>query len=144
MQKINFYLFFCCEMEMQEWYMNLMKPDWAPATWVFGVVWSILYVFIASSFLYTVVLYRRGKVSWFLLSLFVVNLIANLSYTYLQFTLKNMLLSTIDILVVLISSIVFALLVWRDSKIIALAQIPYIIWVCIATVLQLSIFILNM
>ena len=130
-------------MENYGWYSQLLKPSWSPPAWVFGPVWSFLYFLIAISF---------GKVFWmlikkqipFLVALpFFLNLVFNFSFTPLQFGLKNNLLSAIDILLVL-GTLVWAMVAIHPyARWITYVQIPYLLWVSFATILQLSITYLN-
>ncbi len=130
------------------WYSTLIKPTWAPPSWLFGPVWSVLYTIIAVT--YGAVFYKAytGKLSWVVALPFVLNLIFNFSFTYFQFGLKNNLLASIDILLVL------GTLIWAFTRIhllgseggllwIIYANIPYLLWVSFATVLQLTITYLN-
>ena len=138
-----------------DWYRTLAKPEWAPPSWVFGPVWSVLYVLIAVSFgtvFYMV--YRKALPAAVALP-FVLNLVFNLSFTYFQFGLKNNLLASVDIVLVL------ATLVWALASIYAVSltrhietgapglgwiiyvNIPYLLWVSFATVLQLTITWMN-
>jgi len=74
---------------------------------------------------------------------FVINLIANFSFTPVQFGLNNLPLASVIILVVL-GTIVWSMwAVWPHYKWVALIQIPYLLWVSFATVLQLTITYLN-
>ena len=74
---------------------------------------------------------------------FVLNLIFNFSFTYFQFGLKNNLLASIDILLVL-GTLIWALLaIYPYIRWIALTNIPYLLWVSFATVLQITITFLN-
>jgi len=125
------------------WYQSLIKPSWAPPSWVFGPVWTFLYVLIAISF---------GKIFWmlakkqipFLIALpFILNLIFNLSFTPIQFGLQNNYLATVDILLVLGTLVWAVVAIYPYAKWIAYIQIPYLVWVSIATVLQVTITYLN-
>lgn len=133
-------------MSTYNWYSQLQKPDWAPPSWVFGPVWTILYSIIAVSF--GTVFYRAltGKIAWAVAVPFVLNVVFNLLFTPLQFGLKNNLLAAIDILLVL-GTLIWALLtLWRavpDMRWAVYANLPYLAWVSLATVLQLSITYLN-
>ena len=74
---------------------------------------------------------------------FVLNLIFNLSFTYFQFGLKNNYLAAIDVLLVLGTLIWAMVLIYPQIKWVALMNIPYLLWVCFATVLQLTVTFLN-
>jgi len=74
---------------------------------------------------------------------FVLNLIFNFAFTPLQFGLQNNLLAAIDIVFVLTTLIWAMVAVWPYLRPVVYANIPYILWVCFATVLQLTITYLN-
>ena len=125
------------------WYSTLIKPTWAPPSWLFGPVWSVLYAIIAVTF--GTVFYKAftKQIPWFVALLFALNLIFNFSFTYFQFELKNNLLASIDILLVL-STLIWALVaIYPHIKWIAFANIPYLLWVSFATILQLTITWIN-
>ena len=130
-------------MNTYDWYQQLMKPFWAPPAWLFGPVWTVLYVIIAVSFGYTVYLFLKRKVSFYLLLPFILNLIFNFAFTPIQFGLQNNFLAAIDIILVL-ATLTWALLtIYPRIKWVALVNIPYFLWVCFATVLQLTITVMN-
>ena len=130
------------------WYSTLIKPTWAPDPSIFGIVWPILYVIIAVTF--GTVFYKAftKEIPWLVALPFALNLVFNFSFTYFQFGLKNNLLASIDILLVL------GTLIWlvsqklpsvggADLNWIRYANIPYLLWVSFATVLQITITYLN-
>jgi benzodiazapine receptor len=125
------------------WYSELIKPSWAPPSWIFGPVWSVLYIIITVSFGYVFYKWATGGLSWIVALPFILNLVANAAFTPLQFGLRNNMLATIDILLVLATLIWAIIAIYPHSKGIALAQIPYLVWVAFATVLQLNITYLN-
>lgn len=130
-------------MEAGNWYKMLIKPSWAPPSWLFGPVWTVLYIIIAIS--YGTVFYKVLNKTWpaSLLLPFVLNLIFNFAFTYIQFGLKNNLLASIDIILVLVTLIWALLAVYSYAKWIAIINLPYLCWVIFATVLQLIITFLN-
>ncbi len=87
------------------------------------------------------------EISWVVALPFALNLIFNFAFTPIQFGLKNNLLASIDILLVL-GTLVWALLsVWHSAselRWVAYINIPYLLWVSFATVLQLTILFLNL
>jgi len=125
------------------WYSTLIKPAWAPPSWIFGPVWTVLYVIIVLT--YVTVFYKvyTKELPAIVALPFVLNLIFNFSFTYFQFGLKNNFLASIDILLVLATLIWALILIHPHIKWIAFANTPYLLWVCIATVLQLSITWMN-
>jgi tryptophan-rich sensory protein len=133
-------------MESYNWYSQIIKPSWSPPSWIFGPVWSVLYAIIAVAF--GAVFYKAftGKLARMVALPFVLNLVFNFAFTPLQFGLKNNLLAAIDILLVL-ATLVWALYaVWNASselRWVVYANIPYLLWVSFATVLQLTITFLN-
>lgn len=126
-----------------EWYQQLAKPEWAPPAAVFGPVWTVLYVLIAISFCAVFVMAWKKKLSFMTTAPFIVNLIANALFTPIQFGLKNNLLATVDILVVLGTLIWAMIAIYPRARWIMYMQIPYLLWVAFATCLQLTITYLN-
>lgn len=130
------------------WYSTLIKPSWAPPSWLFGPVWSVLYTIIAISF--GTVFYKvfTRELSVIFALPYILNLVFNFSFTYFQFGLKNNILASVDIILVL------ATLIWiilqklpmagsTDINWVRYVNIPYLAWVSFATVLQLTITFLN-
>ncbi len=130
-------------MESYNWYSTLVKPDWAPPSWLFGPVWSVLYVLIVISFGKVFLMLAQKKIAFVTALPFILNLFFNLIFTYLQFGLKNNLLSALDILLVLGTLIWAMVVIYPHVKWVAYVQIPYLLWVSFATVLQLTITYLN-
>ena len=126
------------------WYSKLIKPTWSPPSYLFGPVWTFLYVLIFISF--GTVFYQAfvNKEVPFLVTLpFILNLIFNFSFTYFQFGLKNNTLAAIDISLVLITLVWAMIVIYPYIKWVTLVNIPYLLWVCFATVLQFTVTYLN-
>lgn len=126
-----------------EWYAQLAKPFFAPPSWVFGPVWAVLYIVIAISFGFVLLQYLKRRLPFAVLLPFILNLLFNLAYTPIQFGLKDNLLASVDILLVLATLLWALLVIWTRARWVALVNIPYLLWVAFATVLQLSITWLN-
>ncbi len=125
------------------WYATQQKPFFAPPAWIFGPVWTLLYCVIFVSFGFVVWKVIKGQWSARVLWPFGINLIANLAFSPIQFGLKNNLLAFVDILVVLGSLLWMIRVAWPLSRSVAWAQVPYLLWVSFATVLQASVTWLN-
>jgi tryptophan-rich sensory protein len=127
-------------------YSEFIKPSWAPPSSIFGPVWTVLYAIIAVSF--GTVFYKAFKkeIPFYTALPFILNLPFNFLFTPIQFGLKNNILASVDILLVL-ATLEWAL--WtikkhKNLRWVAYANIPYLLWVTFATFLQLTITYLNM
>ena len=133
-------------MNTYNWYSQLIKPTWAPPSWLFGPVWTVLYAIIAVSF--GAVFYKAftGKISWLVALPFALNLFFNFIFTPIQFGLKNNLLAAVAIILV-VGTLVWALYsIWHASpelRWVVYVNIPYLLWGTFATCLQLTITYLN-
>lgn len=130
-------------MNTYTWYTELVKPSWAPPSWLFGPVWSVLYIVIALSFGKVFLMLWNKQIPFVVALPFILNLIFNFAFTPLQFGLKNNLLASLDILLVL-GTLVWAIVaIYPHVRWVAYAQTPYLLWVSFATVLQLTITYIN-
>lgn len=125
------------------WYDTLTLPLFAPPQWAFSVAWSIIYPLIALALVLTWLKVRRGEVPHSLLWLFFLNMGANLIFTWVQFGLKDNLLASLDILLIVGTLALFQYRIYRRSKSIFLLLLPYLLWGTFAMALQLSITYLN-
>jgi tryptophan-rich sensory protein len=125
------------------WYSQLIKPSFAPPSWVFGPAWTFLYLLIAVSYGKVFLMAWRKELPFVVVLPFILNLIFNFAFTPIQFGLKNNLLASIDILLVLGTLIWTIFAIYPHVKWVAYMQIPYLLWVSFATILQLTITYLN-
>ncbi|MBP7006475.1 MAG: tryptophan-rich sensory protein [Rickettsiaceae bacterium] len=130
-------------MKGYQFYSELIKPSWSPPSWIFGPVWSFLYILIFFSF--GSVFYKafNHKLPLIAVLPFVLNLIFNFAFTPLQFGLKNNLLASIDIVLVLTTLVWAMIAIYPHMKWVTYINIPYLLWVSFATFLQLTITFLN-
>ena len=130
-------------MNTYNWYSQLIRPTWSPPGYLFGPVWTFLYILIFVSFGKVFMMAWQKSIPTIVILPFILNLIFNFAFTPLQFGLKNNLFAAIDILLVL-GTLVWAMIaIYPHAKWISYIQIPYLLWVSFATVLQLTITYLN-
>lgn len=130
-------------MEEVSWYQTLIKPDWAPPAWLFGPVWTVLYIIIAISYGYVIYLFTQKRIPFAVLAPFLLNLIFNVAFSPIQFGLQNNILALIDIVLV-DATLIWALwAIYKYARWVTLVNIPYLLWCLFATVLQITITILN-
>lgn len=125
------------------WPKKIKKPDWIPGPLIIKLTQIILYPVIFSSFVYVVYKTLIGEMGWLVFAVFAVNLIASLIFFPIQVKLKNLFLANVDIAIIFGTIIAQIVLAGRYSDLLALMQIPHLIWVSIAAVLQFSITYLN-
>ena len=130
-------------MQSSDWYQQLIRPSWSPPSWLFGPVWTFLYILISVSFFRVFQLTFQKRIPFIIALPFVLNLIFNFAFTPLQFGLKNNFLAAIDILFVLGTLVWAMIVIYPHAKWITYIQAPYLLWVSFATALQLTITYLN-
>ena len=130
-------------MPTEIWYSQLVKPSWAPPSWFFGPIWTVLYILIAISFGKVFIMAWKKQIPFVVALPFILNLVFNFAFTPLQFGLQNNFLAAIDIILVLVTLIWAALKIYPYKPWITYIQIPYFLWVLLATVLQITITYLN-
>ncbi len=130
-------------MNTYTWYQQLIKPSWAPPSWLFGPVWSVLYLIIGIT--YGTVFYKvvTKQLPAVIAVPFILNLIFNIAFSPIQFGLKNNALATADILLTLVTLVWVIIAIYPHIRWVALANIPYLGWVLFASVLQITITYLN-
>lgn len=126
-------------MTWKEWYDSLIKPSWTPAPETIGLIWQILYPIILVSFGFVFVQAFRKKIPRKVALPFGINLVANLIFTPIQFGMRNLTLAAVDIVIVWATIVWMMIAVWPHYRSITIAQVPYFVWVSLATTLQLSI-----
>ena len=130
-------------MDTYSWYSKLIKPSWSPPSWLFGPVWTMLYIIITLSFGTVFYKVSTKELPWIFMLPFALNLLFNFLFTTLQFGLKNNLLAALDILLVLATLLWALIMIYPKIPWVTYVNIPYLLWVCFATVLQLTIAYLN-
>jgi tryptophan-rich sensory protein len=125
------------------WYANLHKPFFNPPIWIFGPVWTTLYIMMGIS---AYLVWRKGldsKIVRIALGCFIVQFFLNAIWTPLFFGLRSPMLGLIDIVLLLNAIIVTVFAFSKISRPAALLLVPYLVWVSFATILNASIYLLN-
>ncbi len=125
------------------WYANLEKPFFSPPNWIFGPVWTLLYVLMGIS-LFLIwdsdkkIQQKKGAIILFFMQLFF-----NFFWSILFFGLQSPFLAMIDILFLLVV-LVYTMIGFKRISLKAYYMLfPYLFWVCFASILNLSIILLN-
>jgi benzodiazapine receptor len=125
------------------WYPTLLKPFWTPPNEAFFPVWTTLFVLMGIA---TFFVWRKGfekrevKIA---IGVFVIQFALNLMWSWAFFGLQNILAGLIVIIILWFAILATIIVYAKVTKLGAALLIPYIIWVSIATALNLSIFLLN-
>jgi tryptophan-rich sensory protein len=126
---------------VQSWYLTLNKPSWNPPSWLFGPVWTTLYVLmgIACFLIWKSEDPRKKQV----LTLYFLQLFLNFLWSPAFFGAQNPMLGIL-VIVPMWASILACIIFFRKINIwAALLMIPYLLWVSFATVLNATIWYLN-
>jgi benzodiazapine receptor len=127
---------------VRDWYPVLQKPSWNPPAWVFGPVWTMLYIMMAIAA--WLVWRRRGPVHVnSALGLFVLQLILNALWSPLFFGLRSPLAGLLDIVPLWAAIFATLLFFWKISPVAGVLLLPYWLWVSFATALNFAIWKLN-
>lgn len=125
------------------WYAEIVKPSWNPPSWVFGPVWTVLYVLMAVA---AWLVWRAGG-GWrgaaVPLSLWLVQLVLNAGWSWLFFGQRRIDLALVEITVLWLTILGCVLLFWRVRPLAAGLMLPYLGWVAFAAVLNGTLWSLN-
>ena len=123
------------------WYPHLNKPELTPPNWVFPIAWTILYICMGISIGLVVSSQRAGK--GLLVLLFAVQLALNFSWSIVFFYFHSPLGGMVNILVLELLMIIYALKCYKNNKLSAWLFAPYILWVGFACYLNAAILLNN-
>jgi len=122
-----------------EWYAGLTKPSFNPPNWIFGPVWTFLYVLIAVAGWR---IFERDRHDW-PMGLWWLQLVLNFLWSPLFFVAHRIDLALAVILLLLATILAFIVVAWRQHRTAAWMFLPYAAWVAFASVLNGSIWMLN-
>jgi benzodiazapine receptor len=124
------------------WYRALVKPSWQPPDWLFGPVWTTIFILAAVS---AALAWRAAGETQrrMVVILFVANGSLNVGWSLLFFHLKRPLLAGLEVILLWASIVALIWYVQRFSRPAAWLLVPYLLWVSFATVLNWTIVALN-
>lgn len=128
--------------EAGTFYAQLARPDWAPPAWIFGPVWTVLYVLMGVS-AWLVWRERGFRAYCFALSLFLVQLALNALWTWLFFVWHLGAWAVAEIVLLWALILLTAILFWRIRALAGVLLLPYLIWVGFASLLSYTLWRLN-
>lgn|SRR6187431_1377347 len=124
------------------WYATLIKPSFNPPNYLFGPVWTVLYILMGISF-YLIFQSAKTEARNKALIIFTFQLVLNFSWSFLFFYFKWPGIAFIEIIILWIAIVMMLFTFYRVSHLAAYLQVPYLLWVSFATVLNGAIWYLN-
>lgn len=124
------------------WYAGLHKPSWNPPAWVFGPVWTLLYVMMAVA---AWLVWREGgwKQQWRALALFILQWLLNAMWTPLFFGMHRPGLAFAELIALWLVLVATLMSFWRVRNLAGVLLMPYLAWASFAAVLNFNIWRLN-
>ncbi len=121
-----------------EFYQILQKPQWAPPGWLFGPAWTILYILMGTAAwrVWREAGFNGAKVE---LSLYAVQLVFNMAWSYFFFVRRTGLGAAIEVVSLWILIAITLVLFWRRDTIAGVLFVPYLTWVTFATALTVVV-----
>jgi tryptophan-rich sensory protein len=124
------------------WYVTLNKPSFNPPNYLFGPVWTTLYILMGIS-LFLVLNKAKDLEKSKIIFVFSIQLILNFLWSFLFFKFQQLGLALAEILLMWCSILFMIIIFYKTNKLAALINIPYLFWVSFATILTYSIYTLN-
>ena len=125
------------------WFAQLVKPSFQPPNWLFGPMWTTLFILMGIALYLVWELVTDKPEVRFALTIFGVQFALNIIWSFLFFGLQSPLLGLLDIIILWWMILATIVIFYRVRKGAAYFLIPYIAWVSIATVLNATIYLLN-
>ena len=123
------------------WYATINKPSWNPPNWLFGPVWSILYLLMGASF--AIAWHKGGEAGKNMMKWFLVQFILNLAWSPAFFYFHNIGLALTIIVLMWIAILITIFAAGKVKPVAAWLLVPYISWVSFAMILNSTIYVLN-
>ncbi|OGS25025.1 MAG: TspO protein [Elusimicrobia bacterium RIFOXYB2_FULL_48_7] len=128
---------------IRTWYVTLNKPSFNPPNWIFGPVWTALYLLMGIALFLVWKKYDGSKGVKAALSVFFIQLFLNTTWSILFFGMRNPLAGLVEIAALWIAILLTILSFYKISKTAAVLLLPYILWVSFAAILNFYLWRLN-
>lgn len=125
---------------LRPWYASLSKPRWTPPNWLFGPVWTILFVAMAIA---AWLVWRKVALTAVPVQLFLLQLLLNVAWSAVFFRLRSPGPAFAEIVMLWFAILATSIEFWRVVPAAGWLLLPYLIWVSYATALNFSIWRLN-
>lgn len=122
------------------WYAGLAKPSWNPPNWLFGPVWTFLYISMAVA---AWLVWRKDGLWQWPLALFAIQLALNAAWSWLFFGFHMPGAAFIEIVALLAAILATTIAFWPRSMAAGILMLPYLGWVAFASILNFTIWRLN-
>ena len=123
----------------EPWYSTLVKPSFNPPDWLFGPVWTILYILMAIAIWNVWIKSKNIN----LVYLYFIHLFFNTTWSVVFFGFNQIELALINLIVLILFIVILFLKYKLISKLSAYLMIPYFLWCCFAFLLNLNLIVLN-
>ncbi|MDQ7818132.1 MAG: TspO/MBR family protein [Melioribacteraceae bacterium] len=124
------------------WYASLNRPSFNPPNWVFGPVWTSLYILLGISF-YLIWKENPSKYRNLAIKVFSIQILLNFLWSFIFFYFNLIGVALLEIILLWISIVTMIYLFYKIKPIAAYLNIPYLLWVSFATILNSGYYFLN-
>ena len=123
----------------EPWYSEIVLPSFNPPSWVFGPVWTTLYVLMSVAIWRIWINYYDNKI----LNLYFLHLFFNAIWSIIFFGFHQIGLALLDLVIIILFIVLLMKIYYLKDKISFSLMVPYFLWSGYALVLNFNIFILN-
>lgn len=125
-----------------EWYASLNRPSFSPPNWVFGPVWTALYILLGIS-LFLVWKLESGKGRNLAILVFLLQLLLNFGWSFIFFYFRMIGFALVEIVLLWITIVIMLYHFYKIKPVAAYINIPYLLWVTFASILNSAYYFLN-
>jgi tryptophan-rich sensory protein len=132
----------CTSQAVPVWYASLNRPPFSPPNWVFGPVWTSLYILLGLSF-FLIWKEEASKERSLAIKVFSIQMLLNFAWSFIFFYFNLIGIALIEIILLWVSISAMIYLFYKIKPLAAYLNIPYLLWVSFATILNAGYYFLN-